>query len=167
MIFVNLIYIHFDILMSRYGLVNKFVPFQGCAKVVLQLHTARMENTDTLQTHPSISDFHEYHSNTHRHPPDIPQTPQDISREIKMSTDGNRHHQTPSDTERCCLSMSGGVCWRILSSVDILSSLEMSEGCLGDVWGVSGGIWVVFMETGGAQMCLRGNWVFSPCIMEP
>ena len=27
-------------------------------------------------------------------------------------------------------------------------------GCVGDVWGVSGGICVVFMETGSAQMCL-------------
>ena len=54
-----------------------------------------------------------------------------------MSTDANRHPQTPSDTDRCCLSMSGGVCWRVLLSVDILSSLE---GCLGGVWGYLSGI---------------------------
>ena len=36
--------------------------------------------------------------------------------------------------------VSGGV-WRcLLSSVDIVSSLEMSGGCLGDVRGISGGI---------------------------
>ena len=57
----------------------------------------------------------------------------------QMTTNANRCQQTPSDTDRCCLSMSGGVCWRILSSVDILTSLEMSGGCLGDVCVVSGG----------------------------
>ena len=72
-------------------------------------------------------------------------TPQTSPRHLKTSpgksscqqttTDANKHPQTPSDTDRCCLSMTGGVCWRVLLSVDIVSSLEMSEGCLGDIWG--------------------------------
>ena len=108
-----------------------------------------------------------------RYPPDIPKIPprhlqgtQDINRRQQMTTDANRCQQTPSDTDRCCLSMSGGVCWRMLSFVDILSSLEMSGGCLGDVWVVSGGIWVVFMETRGTQTSFRSIWDSSPYRME-
>ena len=135
MIFVNLIYRHFDILMSQYGQVTKSCAFQGCAKVVLQLHTARMENPDTPRTHSSISDFHEYHLNTHRHPPDIPQTPQDISKEIKMSTDDNKRQQTPPDTLRHWQVLFEYV-WRcLLARVVVCWHLEF----LGDVWGVSGG----------------------------
>ena len=106
---------------------------------------------------------------SHKHPPDI-------SRELKISTDDNRwqqtptdtnrRQQTPSDTDRCCLSVSGGVCWRMLSFVDILSSLEMPGGCLWDVWVVSGGIWVVFMETRGTQTYFRSIWDSSPYRME-
>ena len=112
--------------------------------------------------------------NTTQIPPDIPQTPsrhlqgtQDINRRQQTTTDDNRHLQTPSDTDRCCLSVSGGVCWRMLSFVDILSSLEMSGGCFGDVWVVSGGIWVVFMETRGTQRCFRSIRDSSPYKMEP
>ena len=47
MIFVNLIYRHFDILMSDYGQVKKSCAFQGCAKLVLQLNNVRTENPDT------------------------------------------------------------------------------------------------------------------------
>ena len=56
------------------------------------------------QTHLSASDFHEFHSDTTRRPPDIPQTsvrhPPDISRDQEMPTDNNRHKQTASDTKR-------------------------------------------------------------------
>ena len=143
MIFVNLIYRHFDILMSQYGQVNKSHASLGCANIMLQLHTARNENPITPQTHLSASGFNEYHSDTPRYPPDIPQTPPDISREHKMLTDGkgtNRHRQTYSNSTCQCSRVSGGVCWHLLSSVDILSSLEMSRGCLWDVWGVYGGL---------------------------
>ena len=88
-----------------------------------------------------------YHSETHRHPPDIPQIPTrhlqragDANRQQQTPPDTNRQPQTPKDTDKCCLSTSGGVCWRLLSSVGISCSLEMSGGCLGDVWWVSGGI---------------------------
>ena len=102
---------------------------------MLQLHTARMENPDTPKSHPNISDFHEYHWNTHIHPPDIPQTPQDISREIKMSTDDNRRQQTPPDTLRHWQVLFEYV-WRcLLARVVVCWHLEF----LGHVWGVSGG----------------------------
>ena len=78
----------------------------------------------------------------------------------------NRQSQTPQDTDRRCLSVSGNVCWRRLLSVGFLCSLEMSGGCLGDVWGVSGGIRMVFMDIGDNWMCLWGIWVLSPCSME-
>ena len=74
MTFVSLMYGHFDILMSPYAQMNKSHAFQGYAKVVFWLHTARTENPDTLQIHPSASDFHEYHSDTPRHPTNTPQT---------------------------------------------------------------------------------------------
>ena len=44
--------------------------------------------------------------------------------------------------------MFGGVCWRSLSSVGMLCSLELSGGCLGDVWVVSGGVLIG----------IHGNW---------
>ena len=78
-IFGKLICGRFGILMSQYGQVKKSCSYFGCAKMVIWLHTARTGSPDTLQTHPSASDFHEYHSDTPRHPPDIPQTPPQIS----------------------------------------------------------------------------------------
>ena len=84
--------------------------------------------------------------NTTQIPPDTPQTsprhPSDMSRELKMSTDNNTRQQTPPVILQQHLSVSEGVwgvCWRLLSSVDILPSLEMSWG----VWGMSEGcLWV-------------------------
>ena len=139
--------------------------FQGCAKKMLRLHTVRIGIPETHQTRLSASSFHEYHSDTPIHPPNTLQTSPGNSRYQQTTTDDNRHLQTPSDTDRCCLSMSGGVCWRMLSFVDILSSLEMSGGCLGDVWVVSGGIWVVFMETWGIQTSFRSICDSSPYSM--
>ena len=99
------------------------------------------------QTNPRASYFHEYHSDTPRHPPDIPQTPTrhlqgagDANRQQQTPPDKNRQPQTPKDTDKCCLSTSGGVCWRLLLSVGIACSLGMSRGCLGDVWWGFGGI---------------------------
>ena len=108
-----------------------------------------------------------YPQTTPKYPPRHLQGTQDINRRQQMTTDAKRRKQTPSDTDRCCLSMFGSVCWRMLSSVDILSSLEMSGGCFGDVWVVSGGIWVVFMETKGTQRCFRSIRDSSPYKMEP
>ena len=47
MIFVNLIYRHFDMLVYQYGQVNESHAFLGCANIMLQLHTARNENPIT------------------------------------------------------------------------------------------------------------------------
>ena len=91
-----------------------------------------------------------------RHPPDTRQTSPESMRCQQTTTDTNRQPLTPQDTDRCCLSKSGGVCWRLLLSVGISRSPERYRGCLGDVWWVSGGIRVVFMEIGGTRMCLGG-----------
>ena len=66
-----------------------------------------------------------------------------------MSTDDKMRQQTPPDILKQHLSVSEGVCWRLLvsvgvcchllSSVDILSSLEMSGGVFGGCLGVSEG----------------------------
>ena len=56
-----------------------------------------------------------------------------------MPTDDNRHHQTPQDTDRWCLSMSGGVGLRLLLSVVHWSIWKY----LWDVWGVPVGYWGV------------------------
>ena len=79
MIFVNLIYGHFDILMFQNGPAKKVAGFRAL--------------------------YQTYSNSTCQYP-----------------------------------RVSGGVCCRLLSSVDILSSLEMSGGCLRDIWGMSGDI---------------------------
>ena len=97
-----------------------------------------------------------------RHPSLTPrhlQGTQEVNRWKQTSTDIKRHPQTPLDTVRCLLRKSGGVCWGMLLSVDILTSLEMPGGYLG---GYLSGI----QRNGGAQMCLRGNWVLRPCSMK-
>ena len=83
--------------------------FQGCAKIVLRLHTARTEKTDTPQTHPSASNVHEYHSDTSKHPPDIPQTPARYLQGVWDAKDDNRRQQTPPDTLKQHMSVSWGV----------------------------------------------------------
>ena len=150
MFFVNLIYRHFDILRFQNDRIKKVALFQVCAIVVLQLHTARKEDPITPQTHLGAS----ISLNTTQIPPKYPP---DISKEVKMSTDNimpqtdtSRHTQTAPDSVRGCLGVSLYVCWRLFSSVDFLSSLEMSGGCIwvfewyswkymvmGCVWGVS------------------------------
>ena len=126
------------------------------------------------KTHPSAFDFHEYHSDTPRYPPYLPQTP---PRRLQWARDANRQQQTPTDTGRCtqtalvsvfgCLGLSVCVWWRLLLSVGISLSLDMSIGCLGDVW--------VRIER--CLSVIHGNqrhsdvfgsiWVLSPCSMEP
>ena len=98
MIFINLIYRYFDILMSQYGQTNKSHAFQGCSKLVFWLHTARTGNPNTLRQirAPQISMI------STQIPPDILQTssrhPPDISREPKMPSDDNICQQTPPHT---------------------------------------------------------------------
>ena len=154
--------------------MRKKWAFPGCAKIVLRLHTARTEKPDTPQTHPSASDFHEYHSDTPRHPPDIPQTP---PRYLQLAQDANRRQQAPTDIARHtqtapvnvlgCLKLSLCVCWRLLLSIGVLCSQEIFWGCLGGdvrgVWGYLSGI----LKMGGARMCFGGIRLLSPCSMDP
>ena len=124
-------------MMSQYGQVNKSCDILGCAKMVFWLHTARTESPDTPQTHPSASDFHEYHSNIPGHPPDIPQTP---PRHLQGTGHANRQQQTPIDTARHtqtaplsvlgCLAVSVGVCWNVVFPGDIWG---VPLGCLGGI----------------------------------
>ena len=131
---------------------------------MLRLHNARTENPVTPQTHLSASSFHEYHSDTSRHPPDIPQTPlrhlqgtQDVNRRQNAPTDTSRHTQTAPVSVRGCLGVSVGVCWRLWSSVDILIFLEMSWG----VWGMSRGCLWVFEWHSWKSEVLRCVWGVS------
>ena len=47
-IFVSLIYRHFDILRSHDGQVKISHAFPGCVKIVLWLHTAKAENSEHI-----------------------------------------------------------------------------------------------------------------------
>ena len=122
MIFVSLIYGHLDILMSQYAQMNKSHAFQGYAKVVFWLHTAKTENPDSPQTYPSTSGSI-YTQTPLRYPPDTPQ-PSPVNTKYQQTTTGtNRHRQTNSNGTSRCPRVSGGVCWHLLSSNGILSSL--------------------------------------------
>ena len=117
---------------------EKSFSFQGYAKIVCWLHIARTENPDTPQTHPSASNFHEYHT---EHPPDIPQT---TLRHLQGTWHAKKRQQTPTDTARhpktlpcavwVCLAVSFGASCSLLLSVGMSCSLDMS----GAVWGMSG-----------------------------
>ena len=149
----------FGNLRSQYGQLTIPLTVLGCTKIVFSLHTARLENPYTPQTHLWASDFHEYHSAFPRHPPNIPLiTPRHLMNMTcqQMPTDANRHRQRPQETDRCSLRKSGSVSWHLLLSFGISCSLGISGGCLGGVWEVFGGIWVVFMEIGGARISLGG-----------
>ena len=119
MFFVNLIYGHFDILRFQNGRIKKVALFQVCAIVVLQLHTARKEDPITPQTHLGAS----ISLNTTQIPPKYPP---EISREVKMSTDDKMRQQTRPDVLKQHLSVSEGVCWRLLSSVVVCCDLLIS-----------------------------------------
>ena len=134
----------FGIFMSNMSQVQTILSFQGCDKIVLRLHTAGTENPDTPKhiRAPLISmNTIQIPPDTHQTPPIHPQTP---SRHLQGAGNVNRRQQTPTDTARCtqtalvsvfgCLGLSVCVWWRLLLSVGISCSLEMSVGCLGDVW---------------------------------
>ena len=128
-IFRNLICGGLGILMSQYGQVKK---------MGIWLHTPRTENPDTPQTHPSASNFHEYHSDTPGHPPDTPQT---HPRHLQGTQHANRREQTPPDTPGHWQVLFEYV-WRCqLASVVVGLHVVFS----GDVWRVSlgwmGGVW--------------------------
>ena len=169
MIFVNLIYGYFDILMSQYGQTNKSHAFQGCSKLVFWLHTARTGNPNTLRQirAPQISMI------STQIPPDILHTssrhPTDTPRHLQGTQDAIRRQQKPTDTARPPWTLTGAVWVCLAMSVGTYCRLLIFCGhwrWLGGVWGVSGCIWVVFVDTRDAQMCLGGIRVLSPYIME-
>ena len=134
-------------MISQYGQLTENRTIQVCAKIVFSLHTARIENPYTPQTYSSASNFHEYHSDTPRHPSDSSQTPPDIPREHEMPTDNNRCQETLPDFLKQHLSVSWGL-WRcLLASVDICwhvmfhrDAVGLSGECLEGVWGKLSGI---------------------------
>ena len=87
-----------------------------------------------------------------------------------MSTDANRHRQMYSNSTCQCLWVSGAVCLCLVASVFVGWHLLLrgdvfwvSGGCLGDVWGC-------LSDIHGSRKDLDvfgGNWVLSPCSMEP
>ena len=131
------------------------------------LHFVRTGIPDTPKTPLSAFSFHEYYSDTPRHHPDIPKT---TPRHLQGTQDVNRRQHAPTDTSEHTqkhLSVSEGVCWALLSSVVVCWYLEFPGDVWGGIWGLSGGIWGVFMETGGTQTCLKGIWDSRPYNMEP
>ena len=108
--------------MSQYGQLTENRTIQGCAKIVFSLYTARIENPYTPQTYSSASNFHEYHSDTPRHPSDSSQTP---PRYPLGTWNANRQQQMPRNTARLSqtapvsflgsLAVSVGVCWHLLA----------------------------------------------------
>ena len=141
MIFVNLIYRHFDILMPQYGQAKKVVHFRAVPKWCYGYILLGLESQIPLKHVwvPPVS------MNTPQIPPDKPQIPprhlqgtQDINRRQQTTTDDNRGQQTPSDTDRCfwvCSEVSVGACCRLLTSwvpwryLGVV--LGMSGWCLG------------------------------------
>ena len=120
---------------------------------MLQLHNVRTENPDTPQTHLSTSSVHEYHSDTPGHPH---RHPSDMSKELKMSTDNNTRQQTPPDILKQHLSVSEGVWGCLLASVVVCWHLDFPGDvlrCLGDVWGISGGVCGYFSGIHGHLRC--------------
>ena len=135
---------------------------------MLWLHTARAKNPERTQipnqTHLSTSDSYEYHPDISwtppRHPPDTPQTSPGNKRCQQMTTDANRDKEPARDTPRHWRVLFEYVWQCQLAFVGVFLFMEVTRGCLGDVWGclrgvwgVSEGIWVLFLEIGSAQMC--------------
>ena len=118
--------------------VDKNRTDQGCVKIVFSLHTARTENPYTPQTYSSASNFHEYHSDTPRHPSGSSQTPPDIPRENEMPTDNKRCQETLPDFLKQHLSVSWGLWQCLLACVGMSCSAEMPWGYQGNVWGCLG-----------------------------
>ena len=121
----------------RYPQITSGYPNASHSKITTRIHPVALHNTPHA-------------------PPRHLQRTQCANRQQQTPTDTKRRLQTPQDTDRCCLSVYGGVCWHLLSSVSILCSLDIFDGCLRAVSWVCVGIWVVFMDIKGARMCLGG-----------
>ena len=94
MIFVNLIYRHFDILMFQDGPAKKLRVSGLC-----QNNVTAPNCKDWNSRYPSnMSECLQFPWIPLRYPQTSPKHPPDISRELKISTDDNRRQQTPPDT---------------------------------------------------------------------
>ena len=133
-IFVNLIYGHFDILRSQYGLVKKSGAFQVCAKIVLRHHTANGENPKHIRAHPISINTTQIPSDTSQTSLSQPRQPQTPPMKLETPTDANRHRQTYSNSTRQCLGVSEAGFLCLLVSVVVCWHIwfpEMSGRCLG------------------------------------
>ena len=130
--------------MSQYGQAKKSCIFQGFAKIVLYCCSSILQGLRTQILHKHIQ-VPPMSMKTILIPPYTPQTP---PRHLQGTRKANRQQQRPTDIARHtqmapvsvlgCLRLSVYVCWHLLSSFGILCLLEMSGGCLGDVWGCLG-----------------------------
>ena len=142
MIFVKLILGGFGILMSNMSQVQNILLFQGCDKIVLRpilqgLGAQIPPSTSQCLRFPWMSLRHP--QTPIRQPPDIPQTPTrhlqeagDVNRQQQTQTDSPRHQKTLTCAVWVHLTVSVGVCCCLLASL-------APWGCLGGVWGMSGG----------------------------
>ena len=140
--------------MSDYGQVTRSHTFQGFAKFVFWLHTARTENPETLLTHLSASNFHEYYSQHSQTPPTQP--------------DILKQHLSVSGGVWRCLFASVGVCWHVMFPGAIWG---VSGGCLGGFWecserqswklealGCAGCIWALRLSVWSQNTNLAKSW---------
>ena len=83
------------------------------------------------------------HQTSPRHPPRYLQLAQDANKRQQTPTDIARHTQTAPVNVLGRLKLSLCVCWRLLLSIGVLCSQEISLGCLGGdprcIWGYLSG----------------------------
>ena len=105
MIFGNQIYGHLYILMFQNGPAKKVEGFRAVLKKCYGSILLGLEPQKPLK-HVSVPPVSMSTTQTSpRYPPNTLQTTPGNSRYQQTTTDDIRHLQTPSDTDRCCLSM--------------------------------------------------------------
>ena len=139
MIFVNLIYRHFDILMPQYGQAKKLCVSGLCRNNVRAPYCKAWNprypsNTSECLQFPWIP---------LRYPQTTPKYPPDISRELKISTDDNRRQQMTTEPNRHPQTLTGAfeyVRKCLLAHVVVCWHLEFPGDVWGLFWGCLGGV---------------------------